>query len=167
MEQKYKDRIRTVFLIIGIHLIISVIFLLANGVGHPLLRYVKGFPVIVQVLITSIFAFLVYAIPGYLLVISKSDRKNLIKNIDFAVVVLGVILLAVFVGVFIYSYVVYQKSPWIFYSMLNPMFGSVLYESAVVRSYETLFWIVSAVIPGMGILFGMFIRLKQEGVVES
>ena len=47
------------------------------------------------------------------------------------------------------------------------MFGSVLYESAVVRSYETLFWIVSAVIPGMGILFGMFIRLKQEGVVES
>lgn len=160
------DRLKVVGLIFLTQVIVSIIYLLINGTGHPFLGYIKDLQFVIQLFATSFFAFIVYAIPGYILALAVADRRRLLKYIDFAVIALAVFLFIVFVAVYAQVFVSYQKTTWLLYSVVNPMFGNVIYET-ITRSLWGLSWVVSAIVPSLGLLFGVFIRLRQEGVIEG
>ncbi|WZU02031.1 hypothetical protein MGH68_02820 [Erysipelothrix sp. D19-032] len=71
-----------ILIVIGIQFIVATVTLLMYGNGHPLIQYIRSIHVGFQVIIISIVGFIIYAIPGYLLVISKSNKRNLIETID-------------------------------------------------------------------------------------
>ena len=163
---KNPERLKMILIVIGIQFIVATVTLLMYGNGHPLIQYIRSIHVGFLVIIISIVGFIIYAVPGYLLVISKSNKRNLIETIDSAVLVLTGILLATFLIIFVYSYLLHLKTPWLFYSLINPIFGNLMYDTMQIRSFMNLVWLPSTIIPGLGILFGAFVRLKQEGVVK-
>ncbi|CAM4138120.1 hypothetical protein H9L01_02190 [Erysipelothrix inopinata] len=147
------------------HLAISIVQLMMYGGGHPLTKLVGSLPIFVQVIACSIYAFVIYSVIGYLLVIAYPRHKeNLVKGLDRAALILAIIFLVVFLFAYIYSWITIRHNMWVIYTFLNPIFGTLMFTT-MKPDWMSLLWIVSAIIPSVSLAFGMFLRLKHEGVV--
>lgn len=163
MEKKNPHQLQITLVVLGVHMVISFIMLLIYGSGIPLFGYIVPLPLWMQVLVTSIIVFAVYGLAGYLLGISSPNTEKIVESIDKAVLTLMAILLIAFVIIFAITYFTNNSSLWLIYNVLNPMFGNVMIDG-MTRSLWSLLWIVSAFVPGIGIVFGLSIRMRQEGI---
>lgn len=167
MKEQSKKILRLVFLTLGLHLITSLVFILLNGTIHPLYNLLKGWPLILQVIISSVFSFLIYIVPGYLFIIGLRKKDLLIKSIDRLVLVVSTILLVFFVVSFVYAMILYSKQGWLIYATANPLSGLLIYNLFDTKvSLWDLLWSISALIPALGMMLGMYLRLKKEGLVK-
>ena len=66
--------------VIGVHLLFSLVFTLMSSITHPLLALVETWPLYGQIILACIFSFVLYIIPGYILVISLSSNEKLITR---------------------------------------------------------------------------------------
>ncbi|CAM2912040.1 hypothetical protein [Erysipelothrix tonsillarum] len=152
-------------LILAIHVFLGIIHLFAYNSLHPLSKVLANMPMIFQIVIVSAYGLILYAIPGYLVVIAMKDKERVLKNVDFALTILFAILLITFIILYIVSFFSSSRVVWMIYSFVNPLMGTFS-EKLMRLHWSSILWIVSSAVPSFGLLTGMYLRLKQEGVVE-
>ncbi len=162
-KEKNPQQLQITLVVLGVHVIISFIMLLIYGSGIPMFGFIISLPLALQVLLTSIIVLIVYSLAGYLLGVSTPNKESLVASIDKAVLLLMLILLSAFIIIYAVTYFTNNSSLWIFYNVLNPIFGNVMLDG-LTRSWWSLLWVVSAFIPGIGIVFGLSLRMRQEGI---
>lgn len=150
---------RLIWIVLGVHVIMSTLMLLFYGTGHPLLRFMKSWDVVYQLLLTNLFGFIIYGLAGYFLLLAFGDRYEAYKSMKKPLLILSTVLAVVFVGTFLYSYFLYSDSGWLIYSLFNPIFGNMVLETAT-RSIWMLLWLPSAFLPSLGLFLGMFLHIR-------
>ena len=167
MSKKEKFPYRLLLLVLGVHMFTSILFNLLSNISHPLYNFVDGFPLVIQIIITSIFSFAIYLIPGYLIIISMGNKDELIKNIDRIMIVFALLLLISFIVSFAYTMILHSKQGWLIYSTTNSTSGLLIYNLFnKIASWWDLSWIITSFIPPLGMMMGMYMRLKREGLVK-
>lgn len=167
MEKKEAFPIRILFAILGVHVLTSLIFILVSNITHPLYSVLASFPLLVQVLVVVVFSFVLYILPGYLFIIGLEDKSRLIKFIDKLMTMFALILLIGFVISFVYTLVLHSKQGWLIYATLNPMSGLLIYNLFnKMASWWDIVWSFTVFAPPLGMMFGMYLRLKKEGAVR-
>lgn len=163
-SKSYKKKMALTF--IGTHTFVSLLFLLIYGVNHPLEPLIKSFPQIVRILIVSGFAFAIYAIFAYFAVLFKRTIDDIDTGIDFAAIVLIMLLALPFLVIFGLDYLPNLDSLWVIYYGINPLFGTAFIDTIHTEGFAFL-WIVSTIIPSLAMIFGMSLRLKHlEGKLK-
>ncbi|AZK43591.1 MULTISPECIES: hypothetical protein [Erysipelothrix] len=152
-------------IILMIHVLLGTIHLFAYNSLHPLSKLLANLPMIFQIIIVSIYGLLAYAIPGYLIVIAIKNKSRILKSVDFALIVLFMILFITFIVLYILSFFESSRVIWMIYSFVNPLMGTFS-EKLMRIHWSSILWIISAAVPSFGLLIGMYLRLKCEGVVE-
>lgn len=152
-------------IIIMVHVLLGTIHLFSYNSLHPLSKLLVNLPMIFQIIIVSLYGLVAYAIPGYLIVIAIKNKSRILKSVDFALIVLFMILFITFSGLYILSFFESSRVVWMIYSFVNPLMGTFT-EKLMRIHWSSILWIVSTAVPSFGLLIGMYIRLKQEGVVE-
>lgn len=162
-----KFPVRMFLAFLGVHALTALVFTLLSSVTHPLYTMVGSWPLFLQVVAASLFSFLVYLIPGYLFVISLDVKDELIKHADTIVVGFALVLLLVFMISFGYTMVLHTKQGWLIYSTINPVGGLLIYNLFnKIASWWDLIWVLTAFAPALGMLMGMYLRLKRENLVR-
>lgn len=160
---KFFKNIKKPLLALGtIHLFLGFFHLMFFDLGHPINQYIQNLPVFLQVISASVYALVMYLISGYLLMIALNKNSDQMLGIGKALIVALVVFIAVFMGLYFAFLMNGRQSIWLAYSFFNPLFGTVMYN----RMPETimgLLWSVSIVIPGIGMLTGMYLAVKQGG----
>lgn len=157
-----KTKRKILFQLLCVYIIVSVVHLLLFGVKHPLTTLLLNAPLWIQIPAVSLYGLIVYAIPGYFFVIAKPNKEALARHLGYATVILALILSVVFIALYTYSYIDVRRMIWIAYSSFNPVFGTFIYD--ILSDTVSLFWVVSAWIPGIGLFIGVKLRLNQEEV---
>lgn len=153
--------------VIGVHLLFSLVFTLMSSITHPLLALVKTWPLYGQIILACIFSFVLYIIPGYILVISLSSNEKLIENVDRIMIAFTLVLIVVFLISFANAIMLHSRQGWLIYATFNPVSGLLIYNlfDKLVTWWD-LFWVFTSLMPGLGMMLGMYLRLKKEGSVR-
>lgn len=154
----YKKKMTLTFL--GNHILINLLMLLVYGTNHPLLPVMKNMNIFFKIGLTSLFAFIIYAIFGYFTVLFKRTVDDIEGGIDRASIVLITLLAVVFLVIFGLMFLPKPYPLWIIYAGINPIFANVFFDS-MKADWPSFLWIVSAIVPSLSLIFGMSLRLKH------
>lgn len=147
-------------IVVGIHVVINLFVILSYGASHPITPFIRWAPEIVRIIAVSIFAFLLYATVSYFITFIKRGIEDIFEGIDFGALLLFGILLVPFLAFFIANIFLPMNSVWLLYALINPVFGNA-FASTTDTSMVNMLWVVSTIIPSLGIVFGMSLRIKH------
>lgn len=165
MIKFFKNIKKPLFALLGIHGVLGFFHLLFFDLGHPINQYIQNLPVYLQVLSVSLYAFVLYLISGYLLMVALNKNSHHMLGIGKALFVAFVIFVSVFTALYVSFLMNDRQSIWLAYSFFNPLFGTAMYNR-MPETIMSLLWAVSTVIPGIGILTGMYLAVRKGGVKQ-
>lgn len=145
---------------LAVYLVSNVLLLFILNGGLPFFQRINSFHILGRLLVIIPICIAIYAAVGYLFIIAKHEtgveyvRKYLVTMVGFIVLV-NVI---VFVLAYLISMFTYDRGIWVLYSLVNPVFGNLIFESA--RESASIFWILTTVLPSIGLYIGANYRLK-------
>lgn len=159
-------RIRKPFLaILSLQLTLGFLHLVFFDLGHPLSKYITTLPLALQVLAVSVYALVVYIIAGYLVMVALNKNSDAMQGIGRVLFLLFILFLTVFLSVFALYLYNERQSLWLIYSVVNPLFGTAMYNR-VPEALIGLVWSVSSVVPGIGVLIGMIFGVRKGEIQE-
>lgn len=162
MENKIHPK-RLISQILAFHLLMSALYFFVLGTYHPLMGILGRFTALwVQVPLAFLFALLLYIIPGFLFVIAKQNHSDLKQNLRIALFFLLTVLTIAFLIIYGLNQFWDARGLWALYAMLNPAFGSLIYQLSPDK--VSLFWILSSLAPVIGLYIGIRLALKREDI---
>lgn len=153
------------FQVLFIHGVVSLLFLMAYDMGHPLSALLEGRSLWIQVIAVSVFVAVFYSLGGFLLVVSKVDKEVFFRVIPFALISLSVLLLLFYLVYYGYSLLIPSRINWLFYSIINPLFGTYMYALPQAQLFS-LVWIVSCFVPSLALCAGIVLAMKHKEIEE-
>ncbi len=157
-----RQTINCYFALGAIHLLITIGFALVFGVSHPFFSHYKINQVIGVVIASIATAIPLYAIAGFLFVIGKENKKNLLRAAVYA----GFIFTATLILLWSISYLLstngFPQSTWLIYILSN--YPSAVFMNRIINlpDLRSPLMILTATSPGVGFVFGVFIRIINE-----
>lgn len=156
----FKNIKKSLIAMVVLQVSLGLLHMLFIDLGHPLNKTIQTLPILLQVLIISLYALIVYAMAGYLVMVAINRKSSKMIGIGRVLIMMASIFLIVFLGIFSFYMLNGRQSLWLIYSVVNPLFGTAMYNR-VPETLMGLLWSVSAVIPGIGILLGMNFGVRK------
>lgn len=145
-----------------IHVAYSVIHLLSYRLGHPIFKYLKNYPLGVQIGGLLVLDFLSFVLAGWIYANLYKERKKLNIVIAWPSVILFLILLSVYAFVYYFSITFFNRNIMIFYVIMNPWYGTYMIKLSDAQLYS-LWWMLSSVMPPLGYYVGVKLNIKMKG----
>ena len=154
---------RIVFQLLIMHAILSIVHLLANNFGHPLVKYLVNWSVSLQVLVLSLIALLIYMGAGALYSAIKEDKRILSLSIERICIYITLLFMAIYAITYFIALQFQIRDVMLLYTMFNPWFGTFMLRLSNEKFYS-LWWMVGTIIPGLGIYLGTKLCLWNREV---
>lgn len=156
-----ESKSRPFLILLFMHVVLGFVHLLVFNLSHPLFKYTQQLPVYLQVPIISAYALVLYIVVGNLLMIALDRNSDKIEGIDRGLILFTSLFIIVFAALFVAFLFNERQSIWLVYSLVNPLFGTAMYNAMTVDMWNLL-WGVSAFIPGIGTIFGMYLSNRKR-----
>lgn len=150
------------FALAAIHLLITIGFALVFGVNHPFFSHYKINQVIGVVIASIATAIPLYAIGGFLFVVGKENKRNLLKAAVYAALIFTITLVLLWAISYLLSTNGLPQSTWLIYILSNYPSAVIMNRIINLPDLRSPLMILTATSPAIGFVFGVFIRMINE-----
>lgn len=160
---KNRETWKSYLALIGFHIFFTIGYALVFGLGHPFARYYQPNQVIGVIMSAIGIALPMYIVAGYLYVIGRNSIQYVVVSSLKAAFLFTVVLL-VFYGIsYSINLEVFNRNGWLVYVLTNYPIATVMNSFTLPSDMRSLWVIVTAFIPGLGFVFGVFLRTLTSG----
>lgn len=159
MERRQLVRKVLVHLLL-IHAAMALITLLSFNVGHPIFKFLKSTPLIVQIGVLAAIDLLSYGIAGFIYTWFNKDKKRVNIIIEWPVLFLFLIFLTVYAVMYFLAQTFHNRDIMLMYIFINPWYGTYMWRLDESQLYSML-WIISTAIPSIGYYVGTKLAIKK------
>ncbi len=152
---------KVLFHFVFIHMGLALFHLLSYQISHPLFKYLKSTPFMVQFGIVLLLNLLTYMIIGWVYAFFFKETARLNAIIEHVLIYFGLGFMLVYAIIYYASQTLYNPNIMLVYVIMNPWHGSYFIRMSEVDLYS-LWWMLSALVPGLGLYLGVKIEYWME-----
>lgn len=160
-EEIKQIRRKVLMYFILFHIGMSAAHIIVNNFNHPLFSVASTWPLGFQIALVSLVVFIVYVLGGYILVVGIENKRLLYLSFNSSLVLFTLLLMSVYAILYFLSLNFTHKNIMLFYSIFHSLYGTYMYRLDNDALYS-LWWMVSTIIPSLGLYLGFRVRMKHE-----
>jgi hypothetical protein len=157
-----KQIVNCYFALIAIHAMITIGFALVFGINHPFFSHYEINKVIGVIIASVATAIPLYAIAGFLFVIAKENKKHLLRAAIYASLIFTMSLAVLWAISYLLSTNGFSQSTWLIYILSNYPSAVIMNRIINLPDLRSPLMLLTATSPGIGFVFGVFIRSINE-----
>lgn len=162
-----KQIVNSYFALVAIHVIITIGFALVFGINHPFFSHYEINKVIGVIIASIATAIPLYAIFGFLFVIAKENKKQLLKASIFAALIFTATLSVLWAVSYLLSTNGFSQTTWLIYILSNYPSAIIMNRIINLPDLRSPLMLLTATSPGIGFVFGVFIRIINENTSKA
>lgn len=162
-----KQIVNSYLALVSIHGMITIGFALVFGVNHPFFSHYEINNVIGVIIASIATAIPLYAIAGFLFVIGKENKKQLLRASIHAASIFTAILTVLWAISYLLSTNGFSQSTWLIYVLSNYPSAVIMNRIINLPDLRSPLMLLTATSPGIGFVFGVFIRIFNENTSKA
>ena len=156
---------RILFQILIIHAVANLLHVIANNFGNPLFKVTGTWPVFIEVLILSLVGLVMYMILGAAYAAVKTNKRTLYIALERVTIYFVLLIMAIYAVSYFLAQQYNNHNYMLVYSIANAWFGTYMFRLVDEKLYS-LWWMIGAVIPGLGLYLGVKFSLFKQEVIK-
>lgn len=162
-----KQIMNSYFALLAIHVIITIGFALVLGINHPFFSHYEINRVIGVIIASVATAIPLYAIFGFLFVIAKENKKQLLRASVYAALIFTATLMVLWLVSYLLSTNGFSQTTWLIYILSNYPSAIIMNRIINLPDLRSPLMLLTATSPGIGFVFGVFIRIINENTSKA